>query len=254
MNKELLIRNFSRYAATYDQYAFIQKQTAKELLEKMGEGNFKQILEIGSGTGNYSLLLRERFRQARIVSVDISQRMNEVAAEKLKDKNIELITADAESFDPKEKFDLITSNASFQWFTDIAQALASYRGLLKKDGVIAFSIFGPHTLWELNSALKALFKDSNSTTEKFTSKEDITGILEQHFQGVRIKEAIYKENFSSLSELLNLIKFTGVRGDGLGNKLYFGRKLIKSLEEHYLEKFQRIEATYQVFFCQGKAS
>ncbi|MBI4972806.1 MAG: malonyl-ACP O-methyltransferase BioC [Candidatus Omnitrophica bacterium] len=250
MDKETIIRNFSRHAHLYDKYADIQKKSALELLGQIKENNFDNILEIGCGTGNYTLLLRGRFKVAKIKAVDISSRMIEVAREKFNGSDIEFIIADAEKLNLKENFGLITSNACFQWFADLEKALLMYRGLLKKQGIISFSIFGSHTFWELNASLKCLFPNKDIVADSFLVKDKIKKLLQNNFKKTKIKEISYQERYDGLRDLLRKIKYTGVRGNGLGSKILFDHRHFKKLEEVYLNRFKEVRATSQIFFCQ----
>lgn len=251
MDKETVIRNFSRYAIFYDRYANIQRQTAWELLGEIKEKKISKILEIGCGTGNYTLLLRDKYKNAELKAIDISKEMIEVAKEKLKDRVVEFIVADAERKDLDESFDLITSNACFQWFEDLEGSLLKYKNLLNKKGVISFSIFGPLTFWELDSSLKDISGKISIEAARFKTPNQIKRILKINFKKIKIKETRYEESFPRLIDLFNKIKYTGIRGDGLGAKIYFGRRFLSKLEDTYLNKFTRIKATYQVFFYQG---
>ncbi len=251
MGKEAIIRNFSRYAYVYDKYADVQKRAALELAEEIKEKNFNKILEIGCGTGNYTLLLREKFRNARLKAIDISKNMIEVAKEKLKDRDIEFIVEDGENLGSDGEFDLITSSACFQWFDDLEKALMKYRDLLKSSGIILFSIFGPSTFWELDAALKDIFKDRSVGAAGFMAKEELGKILNKNFKEIKIRETRYNECFFHLKSLLDKIKYTGIRGEGANGKISFSRKWLNELEDVYLDKFSAIKATYQVFFCMG---
>lgn len=251
MDKKTIVRDFSRCAYMYDRYADVQRSSALELLSQVKKYRFNRIMEIGCGTGNYTLLLRDRFKKAGIKAVDISDKMIEVASTKLRDKGIEFMIADAENINLDEEFDLITSNACFQWFEDLEQTLLKYKNMLKKDGIILFSIFGPFTFWELNSAMESVWEHSSIATADFMPSWRIERILYDNFKGVKIKEARYEESFASLMDLLNKIKYTGARGGGVGSKISFSRRVLKEIEEIYLKKFQRIRATYQIFFYQG---
>jgi len=252
MDKETISRNFSKCAGLYDRYASVQKKAALEILGQMQDYSFNKVLEIGCGTGNYTRLLRDKFKKARITALDISGKMVEVAKHKLKDKDIEFIVADGESAEfVQGSFDLITSNACFQWFQDLDSALEKYKKILNKNGLISFSIFGPLSFWELNVSLKSVLGDTLIAANNFIDKAKIKKILHRSFQDVTIKEIIYEESFRRLLELLNKIKYTGVRGDGA--KVYLSKRHIKRLEEAYINKFQRVRATYQILFCQGLA-
>lgn len=251
MDKEIIIRNFSRCAYTYDRYADVQKCIALELLKSIKQDGIDKILEIGCGTGNYTLLLREKFSKAKLKAVDISAKMIEVASGKLKHKRVGFIADDAETINLDEKFDLITSNACFQWFDDLGRAIIKYKDLLNKDGLILFSIFGPATFWELNMVLKYASKNASTAVTKFLAKEMIKRALKNNFKKVEIKETRYEESNSSLRDLLNKIKYTGIRGGGLNAKIVFTRGLLNKLEDIYLREFTHIKATYQVFFCKA---
>ena len=253
MDKKTIAGNFSRYARTYDAYADIQRKTGLELLSWVKKGRFKSIMELGCGTGNYTLLLRERFKNAKIRAVDISDKMIEIAGDKLWDKGVEFMVRDAEGLAMYEEFDLITSNACLQWFQDLEKALAGYRAMLKKNGVILFSSFGPLTFRELGYSLRGALKNSAVAADGFISGKETKMILRDNFKDAEIKEVRYEESFDSLIALLNKIKHTGERGAGIGDKFSFSRRALGEIERVYLNRFHRIKATYQVFFCRGRA-
>lgn len=266
IDKATITRNFSRRAYSYDKYADIQKRAASGLLDLLETNNIKNILELGCGTGNYTYLLREKFSATRLLAVDISAKMVEVACGKFlpalpvrqaggrqgKNNGIEFMVQDAEALDLDEKFDLITSNACFQWFDDLDGAFRKYSELLNKEGVVLFSIFGPETLLELSASLKFLFKNAALASDKFMTKQEILGMMRKYFRKIQVREFRYTESFSCLRELLNKIKYTGIRGEGLNGKLLLTPGSLKKLEEVYLNKFGQIKATYQVFLCSGQ--
>lgn len=252
MEKEIIIRNFSRYAHLYDRYANVQKKTALRLLKQLQKDSFTSILEIGCGTGNYTRLLREKFKNAKLKAIDICEKMIEMAKVKLYDKEIDFMVADAEGIFLNEDFDLITSNACFQWFADLEKALIKYKYLLKKEGIISFSIFGPHSFWELNSSLSHILKNTNLCVDSFINKERLEKILNRNFQEIKLIESRFEESYPCLKDLLRKIKYTGVRGFGLNEKNLISPQFLNKLEDFYLDRFKQIKATYQVFFCQGK--
>jgi len=256
MNKSNIAHNFSRYAHLYDQYAAVQNQAAFELAGSLKNNNFSKILELGCGTGNYTLLLWDRFRGARIKALDISEEMICVARNKLKNKDIEFVVADAEKIIPDMidpiNFDLITSNACFQWLSDLGKALRGYAKLLRRGGSVNFSIFGPRTFHELDTVLKNVLEESRLDSAYFCNHDSLKEMLKDNFKSVKINEVCYKESFNSLKGLLEKIKYSGIRGNGLSRKVYFSRGLLTRLEKAYRDRFQEIRATYQVFFCRGE--
>jgi malonyl-CoA O-methyltransferase len=249
MDKVIITRNFSKYAHLYDKYASVQKKTARRLLNKIPKGSFSNILELGSGTGNFTFLLRKKFADAEIKAVDISDKMVKFASNRLGVKKIKFIHADAENLNLRERFDLITSNACFHWFDDLEKALKVYKKYLKKDGAIVFTVFGPETFSELNAALSEALRGISTQAGKFINKDRLEKFLKSEFSQVDLREVKYKESFSSLSGLLKKIKYSGIRGDSSENKVSFSRRMLKDIEQTYLARFGRIKATYQVFFC-----
>ncbi len=252
MDKKAIIRNFSRYAHLYDNYSDIQRESAAGLLDSVKGKNIENILEIGCGTGHLTSVLIDKFKGARIKALDISPKMIGIAKKKLKNNAVEFLCADGEEFSAEEKFDLIISHACFQWFNNLDKALERYKGLLKKNGQVVFSAFGPRTFSELNFSLKKVLQSPFIQAEFFLDKLVLKSTLVRNFGKVKISEARYEEEFSSLNDLLRKIKYSGIRGSGVGRGVQINRSMLKELEKVYLSKFGRIKATYQVFFCRGE--
>jgi len=248
-DKKNLIRNFSKAARIYDKYADIQRAAACELISRLPEGGFERILEIGCGTGIYTQLLRERFINSVLKAVDISPEMVRVAREKFKTSAIDFEVLDAEVSMPAGKFDLVTSNACFQWFGDLESAFKKYKDRLSPGGVFSFSFFGPKTYWELDAVLKEHYKSAGIPAARFISKEDLSVSLGRSFRSINIDEVRFCEKFSGLAEFLSKIKFTGTSGNGLQEKKFFGPKSMRIIEKAFRAKFGAIQATHQVFFC-----
>lgn len=258
MDKQTLIRNFSRYADYYDKYADVQKLAASKLLGQLSEKSFNNVLEVGCGSGNYTMFLRNKFSSARLKAVDISDKMISIARDKLKGREVDFIVEDAENIEFGEDFGLITSNACFQWFSDLEKALIKYKDLLSENGIISFSIFGRETFCELNASLRSVTGGSVPAND-FMRKENIEAVLTKFFKAVVVEEIRHVEFCGSLKELLDKIKYTGIRGEGLAGKIFFGLQLVKQLEKIYWEKFstvnngqKMIPVTYQVFLCRGQ--
>ncbi|MFH1541403.1 MAG: malonyl-ACP O-methyltransferase BioC [Elusimicrobiota bacterium] len=253
----IIKKNFSKYADHYDDYCSVQNHSAKVLVSKIKKNKSassgEKILDIGCGTGNYTLLLKEKFIDANIKAVDISNKMVEIASKKTADNKIEFVVADAEIMELDEKFDIITSNASFQWFLNLEKSLAKYKKLLGNGCVIIFSIFGPKTFYELNASLKELLgKDINLSSCGFIEKGVLKKILKKNFNDVLVEEEIFQEKYDSLMQLLNKIRYTGTRGNGISVNSFWTHERINAIEEIYKKKFNNLTATYQIFYCQGK--
>jgi malonyl-CoA O-methyltransferase len=166
-------------------------------------------------------------------------------------QKIEFLISDAEELELNKRFDLIASNATFQWFCDLEKTIRKYASCLSQGGEIVFSTFGPRTFFELDLALKSLFKEATVTANFFASREKLQGYLKKNFRNSEVFEKVYLDESSSLKELLRKIKYSGIRGNGLGKKRIFSPRNLQRLEKIYLDRFKGIAVTYQVFYCRG---
>ncbi len=250
--KDAIKRNFSRYAAHYDDHSGVQDQAGLKLITAAGTREFEKILDIGCGTGNYTRLLRDRFPSAAIKAIDISPQMIEIARRKLQGQEIEFAAADAETAGINESFDLITSNVCFQWFTNPDKAIVKYKNVIRAGGTILFSMFGPLTFCELGRSLSQLYKkDVKISSAVFVDSSTLSGSLGKNYSRVSVNEQISKETYGSLWQLLTTIKYTGTQGAGINGR-HIGKAQITELEKIYKQRFKDITATYQIFYCRGE--
>lgn len=250
--KEIVKQNFSRCAPYYDRYSNIQNLCATRLIAKIKTNNFASILELGCGTGNFTRLLREKFPGAKIKAVDMSKEMIKQAKGKSHQDSIDFIVADAEKINFEDRFGLISSNASLQWFTNLESTLAKYKNLLDGNGLIFFSLFGPGTFSELNECIRELLgKGASINSCNFIERKKIEKILKGIFAQVEIEDKIYQERHHSLAKLLKKIKYTGVRGGACRKRSFWTAKMLDDLERIYKERFKEIIATYEVIFCKA---
>lgn len=251
--KQRIKNSFSKAAPTYDQYASVQNEVAVRLIDSIQPHLFQNILEIGCGTGNYTEMLQERFPSADITAIDFSSEMISVAARKLnKKKNIRLFVDDAEEFIPEtgKRYDLITSNSTFQWFADLKKGLEHYHELLTNRGMIIFSMMGPETFHELYEIMKDIYPGKvNMAAQYFMRCDDVESLLRTVFKSVKISETVLTRRHESILELLNTIKYTGVNIRRNGDRILFTPAYLKKAETAYIKRFGAIKTSYQVFLC-----
>jgi len=279
-----VLRRFSAGAARYEEHAHAQRLSAVDLLayteaslgpERPMEipepapnrgrafkilepapkrGPAFKILEPGCGTGLYTRMLLDAFRGASVFGVDISEAMVRVAKRGIDDPRARFAVADAEEI-ATGSYDLVTSNAAFQWFLSLPRTLARMASLLPGGGLLTFSFFGPETYAELDAALRAsaLRRRAHDGTRvaaaAFHSREEISDALSAAFPRWDVAERRYHQEFSTLADLLRSIRYTGTRGGGARESWSPGR--LARVEEAYREREGGIKATYQVFLCRG---
>ncbi|WP_308575422.1 class I SAM-dependent methyltransferase [uncultured Methanosphaera sp.] len=109
------------------------------LVNSIPEKENLRILDLGCGTGNISLQVLERFPDAKITCLDISDKMIEVAKEKLAGyENIEFVLGDFTIVDIIDDYDAIISSLALHHIRDENDKRQMYQCIydsLKQDGV-----------------------------------------------------------------------------------------------------------------------
>ncbi|MEB2291843.1 malonyl-ACP O-methyltransferase BioC [Priestia megaterium] len=187
INKQLLKKRFNNHAKTYDAYADVQKSMANQLIDQLPTNFFNQkiaILEVGCGTGYLTQLLCKKFPKAAITAVDLSSGMIELAKKKIRENRVSFICGDIEELSIEKHYDLIISNATFQWFNSLHTTIKKLYKQLKPTGSLLFSTFGNRTFQELHSCYShakqklGLFNNS-SPGQSFFSLEELSQICKQ---------------------------------------------------------------------------
>ena len=136
------------------------------LLDHLRLAGGESVLEIGCGTGAVTLPLAQAVGdRGRVVAVDISEPMLEVARQRAADsglRNVTLLIGDAQVF-PFEQaaFDVVTSRMGVMFFADAAAAFRNINSALKPDGRLVFACWAPlaenrHWLISYDIALRHL--------------------------------------------------------------------------------------------------
>ena len=98
--------------------------------------NFYNIVDLASGTGDLTIELL-KLEPKKIYAVDISKKMLEIQKEKVNDKRLELIQAEAANmpFDDNS-IDLVTIGFGIRNFEDLEISLKEIKRVLKNDGYL----------------------------------------------------------------------------------------------------------------------
>ncbi len=259
-SKEIMRQRFSKAATTYDHHARIQRDLARRLAGLLGEkassGQIKHILEIGCGTGNYSEQLAKIYPKAQLTAVDFAPGMIVAAQAKMNDlSNVELLCEDGEKLLSRldRKYDLITSNATLQWFTDLHKGLAAIAAGLSSSGFFLASIFGPGTLAELALGLSTVLDQPIIIPARsFPGSKVLQQAAEHNFSEAVIEEYNFVRQYGSVNELLTSISKTGTSG-WQQNVPVLTRQRLRKLDQWFMENHKAVKATYQVFVVQGRS-
>lgn len=172
--------SFEKAAATYDAAAVLQRQTAAEMLERLEliKQEPRVILDIGCGTGEGTVALVKRYKKAKVIGLDFAHAMLKQTRRRGSSwlKKQACVCGDAERLPIADaSVDLIFSNATIQWCNDLEATFADWLRVLRPNGLIMFSSFGPDTLKELRQAWAAV--DGAPHVSPFLDMHDVGDAL-----------------------------------------------------------------------------
>ncbi|MBW7454307.1 methyltransferase domain-containing protein, partial [Paenibacillus sepulcri] len=173
--------------------------------------------------------------------------------------DIELWAADA----PKDAYDLIVSNACFQWLDHPGQTLGHIQRLLRPGGLLTFATFGPDTFNELHASFHEAYTASGHAPQRhglsFQSADGwVNHLNEAGFDNIRCEGFIQREIYASPREFLHSVKAMGASTSQADTTRSIGtRRLFADMYKSYEDKFSvqgGIAATYDVLIIQAEAS
>ncbi|VAW61602.1 Malonyl-[acyl-carrier protein] O-methyltransferase [hydrothermal vent metagenome] len=172
--KNRIQKHFDAKAVCYESSAVLQRSVCNDLLRRLDLTSLKPevVLDVGCGTGWGTQDLLKKYKKAKIISLDISPEMLKQTKSKggwlRKPK---LVCADAEDIPLEdESVDLVFSNLMLQW-CDYKKVFAEFKRILKPDGLLMFSTFGPDTLKELKQSWAQV--DNYAHVNEFTDMHDL---------------------------------------------------------------------------------
>jgi malonyl-CoA O-methyltransferase len=141
---------FNKAAHSYDDFAHLQREIADSLLTRLSwiPCAPDSIVDVGCGRGYASAKLRENFPAAQVIALDLAQNMLSQVAN--------AVCANAAALPlANQSVDIIFSNLMLQWCDDFQRVFIEFARVLKPDGILLFTTFGPDTLKELRAAWDA---------------------------------------------------------------------------------------------------
>ena len=212
-------RNFARAAATYDEVAAVQREIGKRMLERLDYVRIepRRVLDLGCGTGASFAALHQRYPDASLIGVVLSEAMLRAGHVQrsrlrwllpfLRGNRPTLLAADAASLPlASQSIGLLWSNLMLHWLDDPLPAFREAHRLLEVGGLLMFSTLGPDTLKEL----RASFSDGYAHTQRFTDMHDYGDMLvECGFADPVMDAEVLTMTYAKLDDLLADLRRSG---------------------------------------------
>lgn len=235
MKKELVKNRFAKNLNTYVENAVVQMNMAKRLFDLLPNKNFSNILELGCGTGFLTSLASDNLNYNSYTAIDIVKECEPYI--KNINENIDFITEDIESLNLNKKYDLIISNAAFQWLNDFEKFITNLKNHLTKNGIILFSTFGPKNFQEISKVA--------NISLKYYSIDELKNILSIYSIEYIEEDSVIK-NFKTTKEMFEHMKKTGV--NAISEKTWT-LKDMKEFKEEYAKLYNdNIHLTYNPIY------
>ena len=186
LDKSRIRASFDAAAEHYDDAAVLQREVGNRILERLELIRLapQTILDVGAGTGVFSQALGKRYRKARVISLDLAPRMLLTAKQRhnwfeRRFGRQGFVCGDAEQLPIADNsVDLIFSSLAIQWCGELEQTFAEFRRVLRPEGLLMFSTFGPDTLKELRASWQAADDQPQSVhVNDFVDMHDIGDAL-----------------------------------------------------------------------------
>lgn len=250
---------FSRAARDYEAHAFIQKRIGEELLSRVAFAmrQPESILDIGMGTGWLTQRLALRYPASKIAGMDLAEGMLAFAASQK--QGYSLILSDAQELPFKENsWQLVVSNAAYQWVRDLPAAFGEVMRVLKKGGLFIFNCFGQDTLKELRQSFKQALSPqvyARAFSNGSLPAENLihSALAKAGFKDIILTTEAHEEYYADIFALIEWLKIIGV--NQVNKPLILGPRAWEKAGDFYRLNFSqdsRVFATFEIIWASAK--
>jgi len=129
-------------AKDYANNSSAQEIWATELIGKLALQGDEHLLDIGCGDGKITHAIARELVNGKVVGIDQSDNMIELAVNHFAVYNLSFFTMDATEFFVSEKFDIVFSNAALHWVKDHKIVLRRIKEHLHPKAKLLFQMGG----------------------------------------------------------------------------------------------------------------
>ena len=233
-------KQFKKSIDKYNKNAVIQAIIANRIARILSEYNFENILEIGTGSGLFTAEIAKHCHYKEYWANDLVEKSELYVKKYIPD--VKFFAGDFRKIKFNKKFDLITSNAVFQWYENLDKILEQCKNLLQPNGILAFSTFSPDNFKEI--------KAITGLSLEYKTIEELSEILKnQNFEIIKTEQTEHKMTFDNPLKILAHMKNTGVNSL---SENHWGVKEVKDFCAEYIKVFPDLSLTYSPIIAIAK--
>ncbi len=163
----------------------------------------EQGVDIGCGPGELTCMIAENLDEGKMLGIDLSSNMVDIASEKAQKRgiqNVNFIARDYLELEYENQFDICVSSYLFHWLSDPISLIRWAKQVLKKDGKLGLISPSPEWYKEVQDAYQAVMEHYNVKSEEIIGKNmylqsDIEEYLEKEGFDIQVSnEFCFREN------------------------------------------------------------
>ena len=249
----------------YMQFSSERTQPSIDLIGRINEIEPKSIIDVGCGPGNSTQVLVKRWPKSQITGLDSSTSMIRKAKQDY--PNQEWIVADALTYKPEIKYDIIFSNAVIQWIPNHVRLLTKFHEILSNNGMLAIQI---PLFWDMplgkiidNTARDDRWRTKTESVSNLFTIHDYSFYYDQLselFNSIEMWETHYMHILNSHIAILEMMRSTGLkpyleRLDDESEKKEFEVEVLKKIRNAYtMQKNGKVLLPFKRLFFIGYKS
>ncbi len=166
-------------AKRYSQFSVARTRPASDLLSAIPESlNPNLIYDLGCGPGNSTILLKDRWPNARVIGIDSSQDMLKQARSQY--PQLDFLEGNIAEFSAAEKIDLIFANASLHWVDQHETVIPNLIHSLNHQGILAIQM--PNNFHRPSHQITIQILQNNQAWKPFLKELQYTALSTPRFQ------------------------------------------------------------------------
>lgn len=256
LDKRLVRAAFERSAEHYDQVAVLQRTVAERLLDHLTPVRLQPrvVLDLGAGTGICLRQLERRYRNARIIALDLAEGMLKRARRKAPRffSRQRFVCADAECLPfSNRSVELLFSNLTLQWCNHLEQTYRELARVIAPGGLLMFSTLGPDTLKELRDSFAEV--DGHSHVNSFLDLHDVgDALMASGFYDVVVDAERITMTYEDVMSLMRDLKSLGAHNvTSARHRALTGKRRMQAMARAYEAHRNAgvLPATYEVIYA-----